>query len=77
MSNAMLAEMSDSFEGELVAEAAARPPSAEAGELVAGKLWRPRRVLITPDAYALPHGRRMLERAESLERPWCDYPQID
>ena len=29
-----------------------------------GKLWRPRRVLITPDAYALPHGRVMLERAE-------------
>ena len=30
-----------------------------------GKLWRPRRVLITPDAYALPHGRTMLERAAS------------
>ncbi len=30
-----------------------------------GKLWRPRRVLITPDALALPHGRAMLERAES------------
>ena len=28
-----------------------------------GKLWRPRRVLITPDALALPHGRLMLERA--------------
>ena len=27
------------------------------------KLWRPRRVMITPDAYALPHGRLMLERA--------------
>jgi spore photoproduct lyase len=31
----------------------------------AGKLWRPRRVLITPDAYALPHGRAMLDRAAS------------
>ena len=30
-----------------------------------GKLWRPRRVVITPDAFALPHGRVMLERAES------------
>ncbi len=31
-----------------------------------GKLWRPRRVLITPDALALPHGRLMLERAASF-----------
>ncbi len=31
----------------------------------AGKLWRPRRVLITPDAYRLPFGRAMLERASS------------
>ena len=30
---------------------------------LACKLWRPRRVLITPDAVALPHGRAMLERA--------------
>ena len=28
--------------------------------------WRPRRVFITPDAFATPHGRRMLERAESF-----------
>ncbi len=34
--------------------------------LAEGRLWRPRRVLITPDAYALPHGRLMLERAESF-----------
>ena len=66
MSNAMLAEMSDGFEPELVAEAAVHPPRAEDGELVAGKLWRPRRVLITPEAYALPHGRAMLERAEGF-----------
>ena len=32
----------------------------------AGKLWRPRRVLITPEAYALEHGRLMLARAEAL-----------
>jgi len=31
-----------------------------------GKLWRPRRVLITPDALALPHGRAMLDRAASF-----------
>ena len=30
-----------------------------------GKLWMPRRVMITPDAYALEHGRLMLERAAS------------
>ncbi len=27
------------------------------------RLWKPRRVLITPDALALPHGQAMLERA--------------
>lgn len=30
---------------------------------VEGRLWRPRRALITPDAYALPYGRAMLDRA--------------
>ncbi len=30
-----------------------------------GKLWRPRRVLITADAYALPDGKAMLERASA------------
>jgi spore photoproduct lyase len=34
--------------------------------LVEGRLWRPRRVYITPDAYAMPHGRAMLDRAESF-----------
>lgn len=33
---------------------------------VVGRLWRPRRVLITPEALALPHGRVMLDRAESF-----------
>lgn len=31
-----------------------------------GKLWRPRRVMITPEAYELEHGRVMLARAERL-----------
>lgn len=35
-----------------------------AGAKIEGKLWRPRRVLITPEAYALEHGRVMLARAE-------------
>ena len=48
---------------ELLQEADPQPLAAEAQP---GKLWRPRRVLITPDALALPHGRRMLERAEAL-----------
>ncbi|WP_263384852.1 SPL family radical SAM protein [Granulicella arctica] len=30
-----------------------------------GRLWRPRRVLITPDALSLPYGRAMLDRAAS------------
>ena len=34
--------------------------------LAEGRLWRPRRVFITPDALALPHGRAMLERAEGF-----------
>ena len=34
--------------------------------LAEGRLWRPRRVYITPDAYAVPHGRAMLERAEGF-----------
>ena len=37
-----------------------------AADTTAEKLWRPRRVLITPDALTYPHGRMMLERAESL-----------
>ena len=36
-----------------------------AGADAEGRLWRPRRVLITPDALALPHGRAMLDRAAS------------
>lgn len=37
-----------------------------AAEPAPQKLWRPRRVLITPDALALPHGRLMLDRAASF-----------
>ena len=48
------------------------PPAQEPASPLApefahqGKLWRPRRVLITPDAWALPHGRAMVERAAGL-----------
>ncbi len=38
-------------------------PSANGTE---SKVWRPRRVFITPDAYLTPHGRDILERAESF-----------
>ena len=31
-----------------------------------GRLWRPRRVLITPDALVIPYGQAMLARAEQL-----------
>ncbi len=51
----VLAEMDLLVENAGVAEAKAE-----------GKLWRPRRVLITPDAYALEHGRLMLARAEGM-----------
>ena len=39
------------------------PPTVASGP-GESRLWRPRRVLITPDAYATPHGRDILERAE-------------
>ena len=42
---------------------AASASVAEPEQAIPGRLWRPRRVLITPDAYALPHGRAMLDRA--------------
>ncbi len=41
-------------------------PAAPDAALAEGRLWRPRRVFITPDAFALPFGRAMLERAESF-----------
>jgi spore photoproduct lyase len=34
--------------------------------LAQGKLWRPRRVLITPEAIKMAHGQAMLSRAEQL-----------
>ncbi len=60
MSNARLAEISDAYEPALIAEAAAHPVAES------GRLWRPRQVMITPDAHALPFGRAMLDRAEAL-----------
>ncbi len=66
MSNAKLQEFSESFESQLVAEAALHPSQMEREPLQASKVWRPRRVVITLDAYALPYGRAMLDRAEAL-----------
>ncbi len=43
-------------------EAAAAPVELSTAE----KLWRPRRVLITPDALTYAHGRTMVERAEAM-----------
>ena len=66
MSQATLAEVSQPFEPELIREAAVHPAALEREHLQPGKVWRPRRVMITPDALALPFGRTMLERAEAL-----------
>ena len=66
MSQATLAERSESFEPELVREAAMHPAALERAHLPQGKVWRPWRVLITPDACAIPYGRAMLDRAEAL-----------
>ena len=66
MSNAKLAEISDRIEPELIAEAAVHLPELGRAPLGPGKVWRPRQVMITPDAYAVPFGRAMLERAEAL-----------
>ncbi len=66
MSQATLAEVSDPLETELVREAATHLSRVERAHLPPGKVWRPRQVMITPDAYALPFGRAMLERAEAL-----------
>ena len=51
-----------------IASAATFPEPVTPSEIgrLEGKIWRPRRVLITPDAFALPHGRVMLERAASF-----------
>lgn len=64
MSNAQLQEFSEQFEADLVTEAAAHP--LELSAQASGKIWRPRRVMITPAAYAVPNGRAMLDRAEAL-----------
>ncbi len=60
-------DLGEEAKAELLREADPAPPQPEEvavpGE---SRLWRPRRVLITPDAYNQPHGRLMLERAESF-----------
>ncbi len=66
MSQAKLAEVSDRLESELVADAAEHLGKFDGEHLPVGKVWKPRRVMITPAASALPFGRAMLERAEDL-----------
>lgn len=56
-------ELDPQRKAELLTEA---DPGAVVPGLLPGKLWRPRRVFITPDAWNLPHGRAMLERAASF-----------
>ena len=50
----------------LVREADPEPLPASQNALNESKLWRPRRVFITPAAFATPHGRAILERTESF-----------
>ncbi len=64
MSSLLLPILQDEPATELGLEAQLVPTAPDAA-LAEGRLWRPRRVFITPDAYLLPHGRDMLERAES------------
>ncbi len=60
-----LVEISEEAKEALLQEA--NPEPLPGGTVVPeGKLWRPRRVFISPEAYAMPHGRAMLERAESF-----------
>ncbi len=66
MSQATLAGVSDRLEAELVSDAARHLTPGERQHLAPGNVWRPRHVMITPDAYALPFGRAMLDRAEAL-----------
>ncbi len=48
---------------EVLEQAAPVLHPAPSPEVAHERLWKPRRVLITPDALALPHGQAMLERA--------------
>ncbi len=50
----------------LLREADPEPLVSSSPAPAESRLWRPRRVFITPDAFATPHGRNMLERAESF-----------
>ncbi len=66
MSSVLLPILQDAPVAVEVREAEPVEATAPDAALAEGRLWRPRRVLITPDAFALPHGRLMLERAESF-----------
>ena len=51
----------------LLREADPEPLTASVtGGTPESRLWRPRRVFITPDAYATPHGRNILELTDSF-----------
>ncbi len=50
----------------LLREADPEPLTSANGTPGESKLWRPRRVFITPDAFATPHGRSILERTEGF-----------
>ncbi len=50
----------------LLREANPEPLITAEGTPTESKLWRPRRVFITPDAFATAHGRNILERTESF-----------
>lgn len=58
MESAEVLELSSEAKEALLREADPEPVA-----VAEGKLWRPRRVFITADAYALPFGRGVLERA--------------
>ncbi len=62
----LLPEQKDALLQDADPEPLSSPSAAPDRAPAESKLWRPRRVLITPDAFALPHGRLMLERAESF-----------
>ena len=59
-------ELSPEAKDALLREADPQPLQSGEDSEPEGRLWRPKRVFITPDAFTMPHGRAMLERAESF-----------
>ncbi len=66
LENAEVVELGAEAKERLLQDANPEPLSAADDTTPEGKLWRPRRVFITPEAFAMPYGRNMLERAEAL-----------